>query len=428
MPQSLMLLVYEESLYYWGRVIFFMAVFTYKATDRSGKIVSGNIEAKNKTAVINRLQDSGFYPIKIEEKGRSFSEGRGSFFSFGQRIKARDVLVFTNQLSTLLSSGVPLDRSLTILTELTENKKLSKVIVDVQKNVHGGSLFTDALARHPKVFSKLYTSMVKAGESGGVLENVLIRLAGFLEASQEFKENVISALIYPLILTVVGGGSVVVLLTFVVPKFTQVFADMGQAIPLPTQILLGVSGFLVSWWWLLLVIFLLLVISLRYYVNTEKGKWTWDSWKLRLPIWKDLTQKIEVSRFARTFGTLIQSGVPILQSLVIVKDIIGNSVLSKAIWQIQGRIKEGEKISEPLQQSQLFPPMAIHMIDVGEESGQLEAMLFKIADTYDVETRNSVKRMVSMLEPLLILFMGLLVGFIVISMLLAIFGINEIPL
>ncbi len=405
-----------------------MAVFTYKATDRSGKIVNGNIEAKNKTVVINRLQDSDFYPIKIEERGRSFSEGRGNFFSFGQRIKARDVLVFTNQLSTLLSSGVPLDRSLTILIELTENKKLSQVIIDVQKNVHGGSLFTDALGRHPKVFSKLYTSMVKAGESGGVLENVLIRLAGFLEASQEFKENVISALIYPLILTVVGGGSVVVLLTFVVPKFTQVFADMGQAIPWPTQILLGVSGFLVSWWWLLLVVFLLLACSLRYYVNTEKGKWTWDSWKLRLPILKDLTQKIEVSRFARTFGTLIQSGVPILQSLVIVKDIIGNSVLAKAIREIQGRIKEGEKISEPLQQSQLFPPMAIHMIDVGEESGQLEAMLFKIADTYDVETRNSVKRMVSMLEPLLILFMGVLVGFIVISMLLAIFGINEIPL
>ena len=405
-----------------------MAVFTYKATDRSGKIVNGNIEAKNKTVVINRLQDSDFYPIKIEERGRSFSEGRRSFFSFGQRIKARDVLVFTNQLSTLLSSGVPLDRSLTILTELTENKKLSQVIVDVQKNVHGGSLFTDALGRHPKVFSKLYISMVKAGESGGVLENVLIRLAGFLEASREFKDNVTSALIYPLILTVVGGGAVVILMTFVVPKFTLVFADMGQAIPWPTQILLGVSGFLVSWWWLLLGMFVLLAYCWRYYVNTEKGKWAWDSLKLRLPIWKDLTQKIEVSRFARTFGTLIQSGVPILQSLVIVKDIIGNSVLAKAIRQIQGRIKEGEKISEPLQQSHLFPPMAIHMIDVGEESGQLEAMLFKIADTYDVETRNSVKRMVSMLEPLLILFMGVVVGFIVIAMLIAIFGINEIPL
>ncbi len=403
-----------------------MAVFTYKATDRSGKIINGHIEAKNKTAVINRLQETDFFPINVEETGKT-SSGKRKGFSFGQRIKKKDVLVFTNQLATLLSSGVPLDKGLTILTELTENKKFSQIIVDVQKSVHGGSHFTDALARHPQIFPKFYTSMVKAGESGGVLEIVLIRLSEFLEASQEFKENITSALIYPLLLTLVGGGSMVILLTFVVPKFTQIFADMGQAIPLSTQILIGVSNFLVHYWWLFSGIFLILFFSLRSYLKTEKGKWVWDSWKLRLPVCKDLTQKIEVSRFARTLGTLVQSGVPILQSLAIVKDIIGNSVLSKAIRQIQGKIKEGEKISDPLRQSQLFPPMAIHMIDVGEESGQLESMLFKIADTYDVETRNAIKRMVSMLEPLLILFMGLMVGFIVISMLVAIFGMNEMP-
>ncbi|MGA1875028.1 MAG: type II secretion system inner membrane protein GspF [bacterium] len=404
-----------------------MAVFTYKATDRLGKVVTGNIEAKSKAVVINRLQESDYFPIKVEEKGNISLSERKSLFSFGQRIRGKDVLVFTNQLATLLSSGVPLDKSLTILTELTENKRLRQVVADVQKNVHGGSHFADALARHPKVFSRLYISMVKAGESGGVLENVLMRLSEFLESSQALKENVTSALIYPSILTVVGGGAVAILLTFVVPKFTQIFADMGQTIPLPTKILLGVSGFLVNYWWLLLGILLCLFFSWQYYIKSEKGKWVWDSWKLRLPIWKDLTQKIEVSRFSRTLGTLVQSGVPILQSLVIVKDIIGNAVLSKAVREIQGRIKEGEKISEPLRQSRLFPAMAIHMIDVGEESGQLESMLFKIADTYDTETRNTVKRLVSMLEPVLILFMGLFVGFIVISMLVAIFGINEIP-
>ncbi|MEW6380864.1 MAG: type II secretion system inner membrane protein GspF [bacterium] len=409
-----------------------MAVFTYKATDRLGKLVTGSIEAKDRRAVITRLQESNYFPIKVEEKGKTSAaaatEQKKLSLSFGQRVKKKDVLIFTSQLATLTSSGVPLDRSLTVLTELTENKKLSQIIADVQKNVHGGSHFTDALARHPRVFSKLYVSMVKAGESGGVLENVLSRLADFLESSQEFKESVSSALVYPVLLTLVGGGAVVVLLTFVVPKFTQIFADMGQTLPLSTRLLLGFSGMIVSYWWVIAGLIALLVLSVRQYLKTESGKWQWDSLKLRLPVLGNLTQKIEVSRFSRTLGTLVQSGVPILQSLAIVKDIMGNAVLAKAIKEIQGRIKEGEKISEPLLQCHLFPPMAIHMIDVGEETGQLEPMLFKVADAYDRETRTAIKRMVSMLEPALILVMGLVVGFIVISMLMAIFGINDIPM
>ncbi|MEW5803543.1 MAG: type II secretion system inner membrane protein GspF [bacterium] len=405
-----------------------MAVFTYKATDRLGKLVTGSIEAKDKKAVITRLQESNFFPIKVEEKGKSSPTERKLSFSFSQRIKKKDVLIFTGQLATLTSSGVPLDRSLTILTELTDNKKLKQVIADVQKSVHGGSHFTDALARHPRVFSRLYVSMVKAGESGGVLEGVLSRLAEFLESSQEFKESITSALVYPVLLTLVGGGAVAILLTFVVPKFTQIFADMGQVLPLSTRFLLGISNGLVHYWWLIIGVVLVLFLALRQYLQTEGGKWFWDSLKLRFPVWGSLTQKIEVSRFSRTLGTLVQSGVPILQALAIVKDIMGNSVLAKAIREIQGRIKEGEKISEPLMQCHLFPPMAIHMIDVGEETGQLETMLFKIADAYDRETRTSIKRMVSMLEPAMILVMGLVVGFIVVSMLMAIFGINDIPM
>ena len=407
-----------------------MAVFTYKATDRLGKLVTGSIEAKDKKAVILRLQELNYFPVRVEEKGKSSSQGTEQkfSFSFGQRIKKKDVLIFTSQLATLTSSGVPLDKSLTVLTELTENKKLSQVVADVQKSVHGGSHFTDALARHPKVFSKLYLSMVKAGESGGVLEGVLTRLAEFLESSQDFKESITSALVYPVLLTLVGGGAVAILLTFVVPKFTQIFADMGQTLPLPTRFLVGFSTLLVSYWWLLVGVILALFLSIRQYIKTEDGKWFWDSLKLHFPVWGNLTQKIEVSRFSRTLGTLVQSGVPILQALAIVKDIMGNSVLAKAIKEIQGRIKEGEKISDPLRQCHLFPPMAIHMIDVGEETGQLEVMLFKVADAYDRETRTSVKRMVSMLEPALILVMGLVVGFIVISMLMAIFGINDIPM
>ena len=405
-----------------------MAVFTYKATDRVGKLVTGSIEAKDKKAVILRLQEMNYFPIKVEERGKAASSEQKFSFSFGQRIKKKDVLIFTSQLATLTSSGVPLDKSLTILIELVDNKKLSQVIADVQKSVHGGSHFADALARHPKVFSKLYISMVKAGESGGVLENVLARLAEFLESSQEFKESITSAMVYPVLLTLVGGGAVAILLTFVVPKFTQIFADMGQTLPLPTRLLVGFSTILVGYWWLLAGTVLAIVLSARQYIKTESGKWFWDSLKLRFPVWGSLTQKIEVSRFSRTLGTLVQSGVPILQALAIVKDVMGNSVLAKAIKEIQGRIKEGEKISEPLLQCHLFPPMAIHMIDVGEETGQLELMLFKVADAYDRETRTSVKRMVSMLEPALILLMGVVVGFIVVSMLMAIFGINDIPM
>jgi len=405
-----------------------MAVFTYKATDRVGKLVTGSIEAKDKKAVILRLQEMNYFPIKVEERGKAASSEQKFSFSFGQRIKKKDVLIFTSQLATLTSSGVPLDKSLTILIELVDNKKLSQVIADVQKSVHGGSHFADALARHPKVFSKLYISMVKAGESGGVLENVLARLAEFLESSQEFKESITSAMVYPVLLTLVGGGAVAILLTFVVPKFTQIFADMGQTLPLPTRLLVGFSTILVGYWWLLAGTVLAIVLSARQYIKTESGKWFWDSLKLRFPVWGSLTQKIEVSRFSRTLGTLVQSGVPILQALAIVKDVMGNSVLAKAIKEIQGRIKEGEKISEPLLQCHLFPPMAIHMIDVGEETGQLELMLFKVADAYDRETRTSVKRMVSMLEPALILLMGVVVGFVVVSMLMAIFGINDIPM
>lgn len=407
-----------------------MPLFVYKASDRSGKIITGTMEAKNRSMVINRLQNSSYFPIKIEEgtgKRSTLSErlkGKRLF----SRISKKEILGFTQQLSTLTGSAIPLDRSLATLKQLTQNERLASLIDDVHKNVHGGSLFADALAQHSRYFSKLYVNMIKAGETGGVLEGVLARLAEFLESAQELKDNIVSALIYPILLTIVGGAAVTVLLIFVVPKFKMIFLDMGQTLPMPTQILLGFSQGIIDYWWLILGVCGVVYYLVRRYINTPRGRWKWDSTKLKIPLFGDLIQKIEIARFTRTLGTLIQSGVPILQSLSIVKDIIGNVVISRAISDAQVSIKEGEKISEPLKESGVFPPLAVHMIDVGEETGQLEAMMFKVADTFETEVRNAVKRMIGLLEPALILLMGIIVGFIVISMLIAIFSINEVPL
>lgn len=407
-----------------------MALFLYKAADKTGKIITGSMEAKDRAMVVNRLQSSSYFPIKIEQ-------GTGTRASFSERIKgkrlfervtSKDILNFTHQLATLTGSAIPLDKSLSTLKELSDNRRLSSIVDDVYKNVHGGSLFADALAQHPRHFSKLYVNMVKAGEAGGVLEAVLARLAEFLENAKELKENIVSALIYPILLTLVGGAAVAILLIFVIPKFKLIFSDMGQAMPLPTQMLLGFSQTVKDFWWLILAVLCVLFFSFRYYIGKPRGKWKWDRLKLRLPLFGDLIKKIEIARFARTLGTLIQSGVPILQALTIVTDIIGNVVVAKAVGSVKSSIKEGEKVSEPLKQSGVFPPLAVHMIDVGEETGQLENMLFKVADSFEAEVRNSVKRLIGLLEPMLILLMGLIVGAIVISMLIAIFSINEISL
>lgn len=407
-----------------------MAVFTYKAADKSGKIITGNMEAKDKAVVINRLQSSSYFPIKIEqslESRASLSEHIKGHRLF-ERVSANDILGFTQQLATLTGSSIPLDRSLATLKELTAKNKLTSIIEDVHKNVHGGSLFADALAQHPKYFSKLYINMVKAGETGGVLEGVLARLAEFLESAKELRDTIISALIYPLLLILVGGAAIAVLLIFVIPKFQLIFSDMGHAMPLPTQVLLSFSQMIKNYWWLILGIIAILVLTAKYYINTPRGRWKWDQLKLRIPVFGSLIQKIEIARFSRTLGTLTQSGVPILNALNIVKDIIGNVVISKAVGSVKSSLKEGEKVSDPLKQSGVFPPLAVHMIDVGEETGQLEQMMFKVADTYENDVRTTVKRLVGLLEPLLILLMGLIVGLIVISMLMAIFSINEVPL
>ncbi len=405
-----------------------MPVFTYQATNRSGKLIQGKMEASEKQHVVAVLQNQKFLPIRIELEKKIFAKFQDfSFVNPFNEASQKDISIFTQQLSTLLKSGITLDRSLLILGELAEKKKVGNIIEGVRKNVHSGSAFADALSKYPKIFSKLFISMIKAGEAGGVLELVVERLSDFMEKTQKLKSNIQSAMVYPILLTLVGGSAVIILMVFVIPKFAKIFIDGGHTIPTPAAILLALSSFITSYWWGILLLIVLSGKMLNLYVRIPAGKLRWDNLKLKTPLIGNLITKIEVSRFCRTLGTLIASGVPILQSLLIVKEVINNAVIAQSMSNIHTGIKVGRGISGPLKECNTIPPLAIHMISIGEEAGNIEEMLFKIADIYDKDTEISIKKIISLIEPLMILIMGGIVGFIVLSLLTAIFSINEIP-
>jgi general secretion pathway protein F len=403
-----------------------MAEYLYKAATLGGQVVEGSMEGKDEKAIVQSLHQLGYIPVRIvsaQEKGGAL---RGPSF-FRQRVGVKNLLIFTQELSTLISAGLPIDRSLQILGSLTENRRLREVVQDILKRIEGGNSLAEALENHPRIFSKLYINMVKAGESGGFLETILSRLAKYLQSTKEIREYLVSVMIYPLILTVVSGISITVLVTFVIPRFARIFTDMKQAIPLPTQIMLAISQSVKDYWWVGLGIIALVYLGLKIYNQNEDRKWRWDLFKLRWIAVGNLIKKVEIARFSRTLGTLLQSGVPILPALNLVREISQNLAISRAITHIHDRLREGKGISKSLRETDVFPPLAVHMIEVGEETGRLDEMLAKVAETYEENVQTSVKRFVSLLEPLIILVMGLIVGFIVISMLLAIFSINEIP-
>ena len=403
-----------------------MAEYLYKATTIGGQTVEGSMDGRDEETVVQSLHQLGYIPIRIisaQEKGTGF---RLSSF-LPQRVGMKDLLVFTQEFSTLISAGLPIDRSLNILGTLTENGRLREVVKDVLKRIEGGNSLAEALGQYPRIFSKLYVNMVKAGESGGFLETILSRLAQYLQSTKEIRDYLISVMIYPLILTIVSGISVTILVTFVIPRFARIFSGLGQTIPLPTQIMLFASQFVKNYWWAGLGAIVLIYLGLRIYLQQEERKFRWDQFKLRWIAVGDLIKKIEVARFSRTLGTLLQSGVPILPALNLVKEVSQNRAISRSIADIHDRLREGKGISKSLEKTEVFPPLAVHMIGVGEETGRLDEMLMKVADTYEENIQNSLKRFVSLLEPMIILIMGAVVGFIVISMLLAIFSINEIP-
>jgi len=400
-----------------------MPNFSYKASDIAGKVVLGNIDAKDKSAVIERLRDSRLYPVKIEEV-----KGNKSWDISFEHVSGKDIMLFTQQLASLLNAGLSLDRSFTVLVELIESNKLAEIAKETQKSIQGGSSFADALGKYPKQFSRLYINMVRAGESGGVLEPVMERLASFLESSQALKEEITSAMIYPLLLSLVAASAVTILLTFVIPKFSELFSGMGKTLPMSTEILMSISAFVKIYWWVFILAAASLYGGFKYFVSKEEGRLIWDGFLLRVPMIGGLIQKIEVARFSRTLGTLINSGVPILTGLNIVREVIGNRLMGESMREIASGIREGEGISEPLKETKLFPPLALHMISIGEETGNLDSMLLKIADRFDSDVRSTVKRLISLLEPAMILIMGGLVAFIVVSMLMAIFSINEMSM
>ena len=408
-----------------------MPAFSYKATDPAGRVVKGTLEAQDERSAAAQLQDSGFIPMQIRPGGGAAGgavfqrfHGTGRLF---QRASAKDVMHFTQDLSALLKAGLPLDRALGILIDTLERQAMRDIVRDILKSVQGGSDLSNAIAKHPGPFSEFYVNMVRAGEAGGVLDAVLDRLGVFLESSQELKDFIKSALVYPVFLVLVGGVSIIILMTFVIPKFSIIFSDLGASIPFSTRLLIGTSAWLKSYGWILVIGMVGVMIAYRRFARSPAGRLKIDRFKLRAPFLGELIRKIEVARFARTLGTLVRSGVPILSALRLVKEIMGNQIISRALDQVHNRVKEGDRLSRSLENARIFPFLAIQMITVGEESGKLEEMLLRIAENYEKIVKNLVKRFVSLLEPMMILCMGVVVGFIVISMLMAIFSMNEMP-
>ncbi|GAB4485660.1 MAG: type II secretion system F family protein [Thermodesulfovibrionales bacterium] len=397
-----------------------MPLYSYEAVDSRGRKVKETLSSSDEATLKTTLRSMGLIPISIRA-----AEAKKSFFY--QRISTKDLLTFTQELGNLLDAGLPIDRALYTLSEHSENRAFRMIIKEVSIEIQRGGTLSSSLAKH-RVFPRVYVNMIRAGESGGMLDAVIKRLVVFLETTTTFKDEIISALIYPILLSLVGGLAVAVLMLYVIPNFSQIFSDMGQALPLPTMILIRTSEFFAAYWWALLGALAGGAVLLRAYLTTAEGKTFLDTALVSLPAVKKVTIKFIIARFSRTLGTLLQSGVPILEAIKISREVIDNDVVSQRLKVLEEGVSKGRGISAPLRESQVFPPIFNQMVAVGEEAGRLEDTFLLIAERFEVETKNLIKRFVSLFEPALILVMGLVVGFIVISMLIGIFSINEMPL
>lgn len=411
-----------------------MPVYEYTALDAAGKKHKGVLDADSLPAARQKIRQLGKYPVEIKEtapKGRGGQKGAGasSFFNLqgGARVKQQEIHVATRQLATLLGAGIPLVPALTGLIEQTSSKSLQTIITQIKDAVNEGNSLTDALAEHPRLFSKVYVNMVRAGEASGSLDVVLDRLAEFGERQQAMRSRITAALIYPIFMALVGIGVLFALITFIVPSITKVFIDRKQALPLPTTILIQISAFLQEWWWLALLLLSAAFLGLRhFFLQTPPGRRIWDKLKLTLPVIKDLNIKIAAASLGRTMASLLQAGVPLVTSLQIVKNILNNVLLADVLDQAGEELQKGKSLSGFLRGNPYFTPMLVQMIAVGEQSGSLDKMLEKAADSYEKEVEAKVLAMTSMIEPIMILAMGMAVGFIVMSILLPIFEMNQL--
>jgi len=426
-----------------------MPKFNYIALDARGQESTGVLEAPNSNDVISHLRQSGYFPTSVTEEGKGASakaaktkktkavaaarssapakKGGGIVLFQKKTIKPKTLMIFTRQLATLIDAGLPLLRGLTVLAKQEKDLVLKGTINALADGVQGGSTFSESLAQHPRIFNKLYINMVKAGELGGVLELVLNRLAEFQEKAEKIKNKVVAAMFYPVVVIIIAMLILSFLLVFIVPKFQQIFHDMLGNKPLPgiTQFVIDASNMLKSQWYYVIGGIIVITVGYRLFAASPAGRIVLDHMKLKMPLFGDLTRKNSISRFSRTLGTLVTSGVPILQALNITRDTAGNSVIADAITKVHDSVKEGESIVQPLEASGVFPPMVISMIDVGEETGQLPEMLLKIAEVYDDEVDNAVTGLTSLLEPIMIVILAVIVGTIVIALFMPLISIIQ---
>lgn len=404
-----------------------MAFFQYRAADQAGKVVEGMMEADAEQGVILRLREMGCVPLRIAvPTDRAIATTRQQALFTKRRVSQQQLLQFTRELGTLLTAGLPLDRSLSILGGLFEGSELSKILNALVEAVRAGKSLAVSMGEHPDVFPKIYVNMIRAGEAGGILENVLRYLTEYMENTLALKEDIKSALIYPIILATAAGISLIVLFIFVIPKFATIFRGNTKAIPLITIIVIDFSQFLAQHGWIVLLVIFVVVAGGVFYIRSPEGRSEWDRLCLHGWLLGDLVRKFETARFCRTLAALLKGGVPLLEALGTVQGVVGNRLLMLAIGQVQLRVREGKGMARPLSESGLFPVLALNMIAVGEETGKLDVMLAEVASYYDQEVRRTTKKLTSLLEPALILVMGLIIGVVVISMLLAIFSINDL--
>lgn len=405
-----------------------MPRYRYEAVDAAGEIQRDELEAPSAEAAIEQVRDLGLLPLAVNEVKSGLLRGgllAQPLFSKRRALSRKTVTLLTQQLGSLLNAGMPLDRALTILISVSEDEHSKPLLERVQEKVRGGSTLADALEAQG-VFSRFYLNMIRAGEAGGALEAVLKRLTEFLERSQMLRETVTSALIYPIILLTVAALSVIILLTFVVPQFQRLFADAGKALPLATQIVIALGDGMRHYWWLGAILIGLFIVVGRQWLSRPDNRLRWDQWLLRAPLLGDLIAKVETARLSRTLGTLLGNGVSLLNALAIVRETVSNRILVNVLGEVTEHVKTGRGLAEPLLEATVFPRLAVQMIRVGEETGQLQEMLLQVADTYDGEVQTTVKRMLTILEPALILGLGVIIAGIIMSIMVAILSLNDL--
>lgn len=406
-----------------------MPLFRYKAVTAAGEVIEGDMEASSQSVVNERLHQLGHVPIRADPVAEPAAESWLSRDLFGARgPSGREIGLITRELSSLIGAGLTLEHSFQILIELAERKSVAQLLARVLEALRGGDSLADGLAAQGAVFPNFYVSMVRAGERGGTLDEVLARLADFLETQQVVRAKIRSALIYPMILLLMAGASIAILMTVVIPEFKPLFEDAGQALPLSTRIVMASAEAFGQTWWMLLIVAAGLVLSIRRGLADPGFRLRWDSMKLGLPLFGDLVRKLEIARFTRTLGTLLKNGVPLLNGLVLVRESIDNAVLGTAIEEVAARLKEGEKLADQLSISGEVPKLATQLVRVGEESGQLDSMLIKTAEIYDREVQEKVERLLALLVPVLTIALGMLIAVIIGSILSAFLSINDLAL